>query len=182
MKAIAVIHDDIWQTVMADDMLTYDKPGQVTTLWRDAVWDTGTEPELDEEGVPTGEQIAYRRFLYNDEPYEVQKTATGGGYSEIGMIGDWHVVMLASKPSKLQAINQLSANKVLALATITTTDGEVSGWDSVLDEGDRAKISTWMGNHGHDEIPEGATARQATRRVWRVINSELDENSVDVAD
>ncbi len=164
-KAVAIIHDDIWQETLG--LLSYDK-GTVTVLRRDAEWAAG------QTGVT---------FVENGEPYEIQKTETGGGYVEIGMINNWHIVMLASKPANLQAINQLNANKVLGLAILQTDeDGSVSGWESVLDEEDRAKISTWMENNGYGAIPEGATARQATRLVWRVINAELDENSFDIAD
>ena len=170
-KAVAVIHDDIWVDAVA--LLPYDKAGPVTVQHRDAEWEQG----FDEEGVP------YMRFIQNGEPYDVDVATQGGGYVEVGMIGNWHIVMLASKGANLLAINQLSVSKVLGLAVITTdAGGNVTGWDAILDEADRLKISTWMENNDYGAIPEGATARQAVRLVWRVINAELDENSVDIAE
>ncbi len=107
----------------------------------------------------------------------------GGGYIEIGKLGNWHILLLASKGANLQAINALNANKVIGLATITTDeDGNVSGWNAVLDENDRNKINIWLGNNGYPTIPEGASSRQAVRRVWRVINDKLDERSFDIKD
>lgn len=173
MKAAAIIHDDIWQQVLQDDMLAYETDEGKTYLWRDAVWDTG----VDDDSNP------YRRFLYNDEPVEVSQNTKHGGYIEIGQLGKWHVVFMASKGANLQAINALSANKVIALALIQTDgDGNVTGWNAVIDETDRAKVNIWLGNNGYPTIPEGASARQAVRRIWRVINEELDERSFDIKD
>ena len=171
MKFISVIHNDIWPEVL--ELLPYDKAETVTVLRRDAEWEVVT----DNEGN------SHRRFVQNGEPYEIIVNKTGGSYVEIGMIGKWHVVMLGSKASNLQAINQLSADKVLGLAVLTTNEeGNVSGWDSVVDEDDRMRVSMWMKTHSYGEIPEGGTARQATRLLWRNINAELDENSMDITD
>lgn len=172
MKVFGLIHNSIFEE--ATNALRIATGQMVDVECRDPVF----EDILDDEGQPTGDQ----RFAGRGDPYPCQRERFVGGYSEIGRIGNWHIVLATSTPARLQAIETQGGTNIIPLAKVTETGDRWPELENIIDPADRTRINAWLQNHGYPDIPADWNLRQVVRAVLNRVHPDFDENSFGIAD
>ncbi|GAG50803.1 unnamed protein product [marine sediment metagenome] len=89
--------------------------------------------------------------------------------------------LISGTGAQLLAIDELPG--VIGIVAVTES-GELR-WpelDGEIGEAVRAKLNTWLANHGWPTIPEGWTYRRVIVAIYRRFNDRFDLNNFDVDD
>jgi len=94
----------------------------------------------------------------------------------------WGAYLVAATGPDLKALDEQWSGFIGIVAVTDAGDVRWGGLENPCADVVRARLNTWLANHGYRTIPEQWTNRQVVREIYERANDRFDFRGIDIMD